>query len=177
MIALDESLQPLRRAALLVHAMPETDARWLLDTLADGQRAMLEPLLRELRALRLPADGSLLASLHGAPAAAAPVANDCALATIERQGIASLERLLAAEPAGVAVRFLGLRAWPWRLQVGQRLRIPPGPIEANGATGPALREALLQAIEQQLAQAPGQEPEPVRWWSAVRRRVAARSAP
>ncbi|HET7864520.1 MAG TPA: hypothetical protein VFL86_08950, partial [Burkholderiaceae bacterium] len=62
-----------RRAALALHALARRDQRWVLDRLAPAQRRLVTGLLGELRALRIPADASLLKSLRAAPAASAPV--------------------------------------------------------------------------------------------------------
>lgn len=179
MIALDPELQPLRRAALRVHTLPEADARWLLDALSARERAALEPLLDELRALGLPRDPALLAGLELPARAPAPRCGNHLLARLDRRGLARLESLLRAEPRCIATAFLAAGPWPWRTRIARSLGIalPAQPRETPVA--PALRDALLRTIGEALAVHPADaRGAPARWCAALWARLsAARSAP
>jgi len=50
----------LRRAALMLHAMPRADRDWALGSLEPGERTRIEPLLAEIEALGLEPDPSLI---------------------------------------------------------------------------------------------------------------------
>jgi len=59
---------PLRKAALLLHAMCDADRRWMLEQVDASERARLDELLSELDALDFPSDAAFLdAVLQSAP--------------------------------------------------------------------------------------------------------------
>src|SRR5438105_1901857 len=60
---------PLRKAALLLHAMNEVDRRWMLARVEEPQRTRVVALLEELVALAFPADPELLRESLGRSAA------------------------------------------------------------------------------------------------------------
>lgn len=64
---IDTTPAGLRRAALLLHALPVTDRRWLLGRLDDGQRRQLQALLDELAVLGVQVDAADVAALTSTP--------------------------------------------------------------------------------------------------------------
>jgi hypothetical protein len=180
MIPFDADLQPLRRAALLVHALPDADARWLLDALSAQERAALDPLLSELRLLGLPRDPTLVTELEGQSRSPVPVL-DAGLARLDRHGVAQLENLLRAEPVCVTTRLLAAGAWPWRARIarGIGVAVPASASPEQPGGGAALRHALLQAVEQALSATTAPSPGgALGWWAGLWQRVrCTRSAP
>lgn len=134
----------LRRAALLLHALPVTDRRWLLGRLDDGQRRQLQGLLDELAALGVqvaPADVAALTSTpvtpSGGPEAADPGAGLADEPAWIRQALGD---------AGIPLAPAARRALR---QVAARRRGEPAP--------PAAPAAAARA------------PAPASWWQGVRR--------
>lgn len=180
MITIDADLQPLRRAALLVHGMPEADAAWLLASLSPAQRAALEPLLQELGAIGLPRDPTLLPELPSDRNAPPALGRNRSLAALDRRGVASLESVLRTEPGGVVAALLSSGAWPWRARVARKWGVPlPVPSRDGGPHfGAALRQALVKAIEEQLSTAAERRRRSTRErWAGIWQRLRARSEP
>lgn len=127
---------PERRAALLVHALPEADRAWVLDALPGGQKADLLALLQELHEMNIAPDAQWLqeclpsnppqaaaawtpaygpgASLPKAEALNHADAASPDLAALGPAQLAELARLLGQEPVSLSARFLRARPWPWR---------------------------------------------------------------
>lgn len=126
-----------RRAALLLHALPQPDRAWIVGQLGEQERAVVEILLRELRGLGIPADRALVdeviapgrASSPSASPAAAHVAGSPArpdpssdrLAALAHADPARLAAILRDEPAGLIARLCSIREWPWRHAMLQQL--------------------------------------------------------
>jgi hypothetical protein len=115
-----------RQAALLLHALGEDDRRWLLAQLPEAQRLVLEPLLRELRALGIPADQQLLAQLNPGseavletPSASSSPARDESV--VMHASAEHLAPILRGEPPQLIARLLALRSWPWAADLLQLL--------------------------------------------------------
>lgn len=161
---------PLRKAALLLHAMPEGDRAWLLAQLAEAERSALGALLDELRALGIPADRALLDEALRRDAVSP---NDPVHSGAQRQGSARVEALravdvpslaavLEAEPPTVIARLLRISDWRWRdsllaeLPAPLRRAVRQALVEDAGATGPLLEAHLLAAVARRLADRPAQ---------------------
>ncbi|MGE4240218.1 hypothetical protein [Ramlibacter sp.] len=122
-----DASQPLRHAALALHALQPVDREWLLGQLPPGRRAELAPLLDELRALGIPADRTLLDSVvHGGPLAsrAATGGVSDARASLRAADPELIVALLQREPAMLIARLLQLERWPWHSQLLALLEAP-----------------------------------------------------
>ncbi len=157
-----------RQAALAAHALDDEDQRWLLQALQPAHRALLLPLLDELKALGLPAEPACLeaaleqgrASTH--PAASAPPA-----------AAEQLVARLAAEPVALVDWVLRLQRWPWGDVL--RSRVPAAGIAAPGGEAPARDAWLLQRLAMLTAPAPTPRASPLARW--VQRWRDSRGAP
>jgi hypothetical protein len=160
-----------RRAALALHAMAPADRDWMLGQLAPDERALLAPLLDELRSLGIAAEPGLDL---GVPAAAAepqmtvvpaapavvettPPAEVPLPSPIERVRGASAARVaavLADEPARLLACVLAVDRFDWADALLQQLPterrravrecMPP-------AVAPRLAEALVGELDARLA--------------------------
>ena len=164
------AMDPLRSAALTLHALDAGDRQWLLEGLSEPQRRVLLPLLEELRALGIPGDPSLLRDLHAEDGAHTPApAWPQALGPAE---VATLARVLGDEPLGLTRALLAIRDWSWAPQLlaamdeGRRRQLqehaparPPAPV---------LQSAILQALRERCDAVPplSQEAAPNRWQRA-----------
>lgn len=126
----------VRRAALALHALGGADRAWVLGQLPPDQRERLQPLLRELADLGIPADRSLLADvLDAQPKALHPSRVDAPAddhesgqdgfarkrAALSRLEAGRMAALLQTEPAGLIAQLLHAHAWPWRQAVLEQL--------------------------------------------------------
>jgi hypothetical protein len=144
----DAAMDPLRSAALTLHALPAPDREWLLEGLSGRQRQLLLPLLEELQVLGVPADPELLQELQpdagsGTPAPAWPEALSAA-------EVAVLAHVLAGEPLGLTRSLLAIREWNWTPQLlaamdeDRRRKLRDDPPACPPA--PLLQAAILQAL-------------------------------
>lgn len=156
----------LRKAALLLHAMPERDRAWLLGELPDAERKALGALLAELVKLGIPADRGLLddALAAGEPPATARSSGGGAVNPLERVRAADAGRLAAIlrdEPALLVARLLRVEDWPWHkallAQLGStaRRQVEQALQEDRVAVAPALRAQLVEILAQRIAAADG----------------------
>lgn len=153
----------LRRAALVVHAMPERDRAWLLAQLAPQERAQLEPLLAELRSLGIPGDRALLEEAIGVARppgerdgdAVSPHAQ--ALAALRKADPERLAAVLRGEPALLVAKLLRIADWPWRGAVLQRLgsaarkQVELTLRDVEAAPGAAFQQHVVAALVRRLA--------------------------
>lgn len=139
----------VRRAALVLHGLPEADSAWVLRALPAAHRALLEPLLRELQALGIPRERPLLESAASSGVDAG--ASQAPLQALDDRGIRNLARILQAEPWGVAACLLGAGEQSWRepllaaLDADARERIQALIPRYRHAS--SLQSAVLQALE------------------------------
>lgn len=165
-----------RRAALTVHALGTEDRAWMLAQLQPQQRALIEPLLEELRDLGIHADRRALEQIQVETTSPATAAT--ALARLDRREIRELARLLEREAPEVVRTLLAGDASSWSRSLRKALapafalrvsRLPPGPV-----AGPALHAALAAAVERRLAQRQANAMSGRSWWHAwgSRRRTA-----
>jgi hypothetical protein len=167
---------PLRRAALELHALPASDRSWILAALPADERSELEALLSELRELGIPPEAGLLA----APAAQRDT--DFGLGVMDAPRVAALARVLAAEPAGLTRALLSVRHWGWRpallreLDAHRRVEVASLTTPAPAQPTPRLQTALLEALARRL-DAAGAESSPSGWGRLRARLAQLRSAP
>ena len=113
---------PLRKVALLLHAMCGADRGWMLDQVDAGQRARLDELLAELGALDFPRDAAFLdaALQDAAPARVVPAARGPAQWSTD-----DAWRIFQDEPDGVIAAALAAAqdgaSWSWESALLRRL--------------------------------------------------------
>lgn len=150
---------PLRRAALALHALPDSDRAWVLQTLARVDVEVLRPLLEELEGLGIPRDPAYLATIEAQPAARMEQ-RSCREwpASLDANGVAALVRVLAREPVAVTHLLLSMGAWAWapallaamddtRRQEVQEGTVPQMPRKH-------VQVALLAALQRELRKEP-----------------------
>lgn len=143
----------LRRAALALHGLPESDKRWVLERLGGADRARLAQLLEELQKLGIPPDESLLAYAHKhMPAEPAP-------SRVREASAAQMLAILAREPAGLIAAVLRIESWPWqasflaRLDPAVRARVAAA-MQDDSRRSEKLGEALRSCLEMRLSAVP-----------------------
>lgn len=148
-----------RHAALLLHAMPESDRTWALGQLPQPQQALLTGLLQELQELGIPQDRRLIDEAVEAMAAS-QTQEPTSLSRLDPVGVQALGVLLGKEPALLVARLLACGPWTWedellaRLAPAQRRQVEK--LRATLVAAPAahaLKDALVQKIEAHLFQA------------------------
>lgn len=170
-----ESGTPLRRAALMLHAMTPADCEWMLRQLPVASGERLRQLLGELADLGIPRDATLLKQLRAAPAAVrepvleveSPPAKPAFASTADAIAAADpahLATVLREEPAELVAMLLSLRDWPWREALLRQI----GPLKARhimaqyaGATtrhGSASERVVLEALLRRLHATPAVAP-------------------
>lgn len=158
---------PLRSAALTLHGLAAEDRGWLLGRLSEAHRALLLPLLEELRSLGIPGDPQLVDEMESRPEPASPAPEwPQALAVAE---VATLARVLAREPLALTRSLLAMKPWAWTpqllagLEETRRRALDDGP--AAIAPPPLLQAAILQALQAHCACEPS-GPVPGAWQRA-----------
>lgn len=165
---------PLRQAALTLHALPEADCTWLLESLPAEDMAVLRPLLAELEALGIPRDPALLDPLFERRA---PPAASGAFAwpnRLDPAAVPVLERVLSREPVAVTRTLLSMHAWAWAPELlacmEQRRREQVQQRAVTCAPSPRLQAAILAALQAGMAgEAPPPAPKRSRWRTALAR--------
>jgi hypothetical protein len=144
--------RPRRQAALLLHAMSDTDRTWALAQLGAEQRAQVEPLIHELVAMGVPADPHWLARVSVTPAV--PV--DAVRGGIAAADAECVLQVLLQEPAGLVRHVLAMGPWPWGGTVLSILRarrgelFEPGEPAELSARHPALDQSVLRHLAARL---------------------------
>lgn len=154
---------PARRAALLLHALPERDREWVLCSLPVDQSIELTDLLHELHEMKVEADPRWIHEVLAAdsvakqslavqspvqvdPILTAPAANPevpdplAPLRTLSPQQEAALAGILSHEPLGLVRRLLTLEDWPWTPSVLRAL--------------PAARQMQLRQVSREAVRGP-----------------------
>lgn len=168
------TVEASRRAALLLHAMDAGDQEWTLANLAPAQRAHLEPLLRELRAIGIPPDAALLEGPPQDPAPQPPRPAHARLAQAPRLELDALARALEHEPPRLVALLLQAGEAGWQRQLQSRFqgrsRAHAGR-PAAGTAPPALQRALQEATVNWLEQVAAAPPArgAARWHALLRR--------
>lgn len=143
---------PLRRAALVLHAMSDADRDWMLASLPAAHSRLLQPLLAELNLLGLSRDPELVrqiaAALTSADAAASPAAS------VKAKEVQRLATHCAGEPPELLAHLLAMQP-ALRAEVLACLAAPQREaialLEDSLPAAPALREFLRVATRQDLA--------------------------
>jgi hypothetical protein len=140
-----------RQAALAIHALSPADRAWLIDRLTARQREALEPLLRELLELGIPADTALVD--EALRASAAPGSGEQTLhQQVAALSPAQLGVLLRDEPAPFVACLLAMHAWPWAqdyidgLDTARRRKLLDAIHDGAAVTSPALRRWLIDEL-------------------------------
>lgn len=157
-----------RRAALTLHALADEDRAWVLARLQPRQRALVEPLLDELRDLGIVVDPHTLPAIDEANAS--PATASCRLERLDRDRIAQVARVLEQEAPELARALLAGSDAGWQgallaamaPEFAQRVRRLP----TVSSAAPALRAALVAAIEGRLAQRQPESKTSRPWWRA-----------
>jgi hypothetical protein len=154
---------PLRKAAMLLHSMAESDRGWMLARVDQAQRPRLEALLAELAALDFPIDANLVRESLSAVGTkvVTPLPRP---ADLSGWSVDDAAQVLVSEPDDVIALLLRAGDWPWAVPLRARL----GPertrtIEASPySTAPQVSAVLLDAATKAawsrflaLQQAPG----------------------
>ncbi len=151
----------LRKAALYLHGLSETDRLWLLDALSDEERAQLSACMEELAAMDIPNGNPWLPELAESQTFEKPrVESDDTepeLEAIDRADLAQINRALEDEPEWLIALLLKHRVWSWRqAYIGkqylrrreQLLRALESPVPS---LKPKVEKALVRALSTQLA--------------------------
>lgn len=136
-----EAVAP-RRAALLLHALPEQARAQVMQQLSSSHRATVEALLVELQAMGIPQDRDWLSLVDHEPSSASTPWEQA-----DRLRAADVVRALEGQSLHTMAAVLGIREWSWRqgvlaaLPADQRIRL-------NGLLGAAveIRDAVAQAL-------------------------------
>lgn len=149
-----------RRAALLLHTVSTDDRAWLLERLDVSDRARLQGLVDELRAIGIPPAPELLEELG--PTVVAGARGDAVVPSgLRHADPVALASVFAAEPAELIARVIAQGPWPWtgallarmgasqRQQVLDRVAVLP---TADGRAPSGLDARLLALVEARLAQ-------------------------
>jgi hypothetical protein len=168
---IDDPATPIRRAALLLHAMAPVDRNWMLAQLPAAGRTRLETLLRDLAELGIPNDPTLLKQVAtaGMPAAepilARPVdeaGSEQPFAAVAAADPVRLAVVLRDEPVDLVAMLLAAGDWTWRDAFMRQI----GPLKARQVAerlaarwrgcrpGSALERALLAAVARRLRAVP-----------------------
>jgi hypothetical protein len=168
---IDDPATPIRRAALLLHAMAPVDRDWILTQLPASGRVRLEALLRELAELGIPHDPALLKQVASATGPAVEPAMDVPrdapggappFAAVVAADPARLAVVLRDEPIDLVAALLAAGDWPWRDAFMREI----GPLRARQVAerlaarwrgcrpGSASEQALLAAVARRLREVP-----------------------
>lgn len=103
---------PLRKAAMLLHSMSQPDRRWMLERVDAAQRARLEALLEELRALEFPIDAALVRESLGSEASAS-ITPEVPTTDLPDWSVDEALEALRSEPDDLIALLLRAGDWPW----------------------------------------------------------------
>ncbi|MEW8229334.1 MAG: hypothetical protein AB2745_03350 [Candidatus Thiodiazotropha endolucinida] len=107
----------LRKAALYLHGLEETDRRWLLDALSDEERERMHASLAELDEMGVPSGSAWLPELaeaHLVEVREEEVTHHSSeIETIEKADLSRLTRFFKHEPERIVALLLNHRVWSW----------------------------------------------------------------
>lgn len=167
---------PLRRAALTLHALPEEDRAWMLESLSPADRQILGALLAELDGLGIPSDPALLV-----PPDSARREDETGRwpEVLDDAGIFALNGVLSREPSSVTRALLSIRTWTWRARLLEamdaRMRAEVEAQPVTGATRTHFSDALLEALGTQLDREPRPAPARTSRWKTPWIRIGRRA--
>lgn len=171
---------PLRRAALALHALPDSDRAWVLQTLPRADGEVLRPLLEDLEGLGIPRDPAYLATIEARPAARTERPSDREWpASLDADGVAGLVRVLAREPIAVTRLLLSMGAWAWTpallAAMDDTRREEVQGRSVVQAPGKHVRDALLAALQRELRKEPASPATDRRPWQRFLARMGRRA--
>jgi len=140
-----------RQAALLVHALGETDKAWVLAQLPTAQQQHMRSLLDELSELGIPEDRRLIDdALLKRPPTSAPADDDSFVSAVAASEVA---RVLRGEPTAFVRKLLACKRWPWVAKVAEELALPAF-LEPEDSHPPsdAFRRCATQLLADRLRQ-------------------------
>lgn len=111
-----------RRAALLLHTVSPEDRRWLLEQLPPVERAELESLVAELRAIGIPPAPELLEDLSAVTPM--PASGRGATTGLDAADPDAVLAVIAGEPVEFVARLLAMSSWRWGSEVLARIPAP-----------------------------------------------------
>ncbi len=167
-LTIQQANDPVRRAAIVAHALSAEDQGWLFAQMAPSELPQLKALLAELVQLGVPTDRRLLEqALDGTesfgvvrvPQTARNLtpgdrSNLDFFVDLDAVNEGALITALRQEPALLIARFLRIQSWPWTQKVLDALPallrrqvddLLADPSDAS-ASGGALEEALLRSL-------------------------------
>lgn len=157
----------VRKAALLLHAMPLEDQRWLLSQLPESQKHELMVLHAEIKELGFPTDRTLLNDVVSAlsrrdskpdhPQDGLVPGPDYLRACLRGFDPEDLATVLKGEPVKLIAQFLEAEAWPWTSRLlelfddSTREKVQRGLIQGTrpgleGARSPECDQILLTHV-------------------------------
>lgn len=163
--------ESLRHAALVLHGMSEEDRDWVLAALPARERERLLPLLVELQEIGVTRDPTVLDQLIERPGSQARKGTTAPLDSLDRQSVASLARLLNAEPPQLVACFLALRDWSWQARLARLLEPSRRRASRPSQLAPALQDALLAAVGRQLESERALPADGRRTWAGAAQRL------
>lgn len=110
------------KAALLLHALEESDRAWLLAQLPQPQQQQLQTLLDELKTLRIPVDREFVRQVMAVPAAGTSQPECTAGDALAGADPRALAQVLNAEPAELIASLIAMRTWPWKERLLSELK-------------------------------------------------------
>jgi hypothetical protein len=144
-------VNPLRRAALSVHGLPDADRDWVLSRLPEARRDELRRLIEELDGLGFPRGGATEVQPPPAatpPRAATPTATD----RLDVLTPKALHGVLAEESPALIAALLRQRPWRWgrgllrRLGRQRRREIATLAEAGGGAATPRVERELVALV-------------------------------
>jgi len=154
-------MSEMKRAALTLHGLTDSDREWVLSQLPDAQSGELRTLVDELRALGFPQD----LGLEPDPPPAAPKATSAPASTppvvgkLEQVTPKALYRVLQDESPVLVSTLLEYRGWRWsrgllrRFKRAQRRLITE---QLNGAASSTTKRVQRELLEVVAAALDGQ---------------------
>lgn len=110
----------LRKAALTLHSLNASDKKWILDRVLESEKALLEPLLDELKHIgltqSLPFDLDSELSQNVAESATSEISThtkDNFIKVIDDLPFHIIEEVLKGESLVVIARLLSINDWQW----------------------------------------------------------------
>ena len=105
-----------RRAAAVLHTLPEEDRQWLLGELPESERNTLNQLLGELKELGFDAGCTAQPVVTFMPRVGAGNTTDFSSAAdiVRNAPVRELIALLEHEPSSLIAQVLRIEEWPWK---------------------------------------------------------------
>ena len=161
---------PQRQAALLLHALSQSDQAWILAALPEQDSSELTTLLQELRDMNVTPDPSWVVQwlpqtslkqetlpevkrgqAHAVGSTSLASKSHAELMELKPHQVSELARLLSGEPVHLTMCLLRIQPWPWREKLlsqmsasaQMRLRQSLRDLTADSGLGPDRSETGL----------------------------------